>query len=102
MITGGQYIKKDGKVSYSKEYLKKAHKHSFKNMEEFKASTKGGCFCCLSIFDSTEETGWVEERDGKVTVLCPYCSVDSVIGDKSGYPIDEQFLKAMQKEWFGG
>jgi hypothetical protein len=34
------------------------------------------------------------------TALCPYCYTDSVLGDASGYPITEEFLKEMNKRWF--
>ena len=41
-------------------------------------------------------------EDGEeVTAICPHCGVDSVIGEKSGFPITQEFLKAMHKRWFG-
>jgi acetone carboxylase gamma subunit len=35
------------------------------------------------------------------TALCPYCGIDSVIGDKSGFPITKEFLEKMYQHWFG-
>jgi hypothetical protein len=33
--------------------------------------------------------------------ICPHCSIDAVIGSKSGLPInDPEFLKAMNEYWF--
>ena len=39
---------------------------------------------------------------GKIdgTALCPYCGIDSIIGESSGYPITAEFLKSMHERWF--
>lgn len=34
------------------------------------------------------------------TALCPRCGGESVIGDKSGYQINAQFLGLMNEAWF--
>jgi len=34
------------------------------------------------------------------TALCPHCGVDSVIGSAAGFPLTDEFLKAMHQEWF--
>ena len=34
------------------------------------------------------------------TAVCPYCGIDAVIGESSGYPITAEFLKRMRKRWF--
>lgn len=47
-----------------------------------------GCFHCLKVFD-TKELEWV---DFDLTALCPYCSIDAVIGESAGYPLTEEFL----------
>ena len=35
------------------------------------------------------------------TALCPYCGVDSVKCESSGYPITKEFLAEMRARWFG-
>ena len=40
----------------------------------------------------------VEDTDG--TALCPFCCIDSVIGDSSGFPITGKFLQEMHKRYF--
>ena len=48
------------------------------------------------------ETEWIDEIDGVgQTALCPKCNIDSVIGSKSEYPINRQFLELMRQHWFG-
>ena len=59
---------------------------------------KCGCFYCLQVFDPSEISEWVSDQDG--TAICPYCGVDSVIGEGSGYPITKEFLKRMRDHWF--
>ncbi len=75
-----------------------AHKYCENNKESLKGDSVCGCFYCLKIFSPTEITEWI--LDTKGTALCPYCSIDSVIGESSGYPITEEFLKKMKKHWF--
>lgn len=77
----------------NKAQLEAAHKFSFMNRDSLKASAKCGCFYCQTIFDPKEIVDWT---DGGQTALCPYCDIDSVIGDSSGYPITEAFLKEMR------
>lgn len=80
------------------DYIK-AHIHSFGNQKEIRQSQKCGCFHCLKTFDSAEIVEWIEDLSS-FTALCPYCCIDSVIGDKSGFPITEEFLKTMRDYWF--
>ena len=74
-----------------------AHKHSSKHRAELEKSEKCGCFFCLRIYSPSEIEDWT---DGENTAICPYCSVDSVIGDASGYPITKEFLQEMRNYWF--
>lgn len=83
------------------QYLKRAHKESFKNKESILRSQVCGCFSCLKTFAPGEVT-FREEMDGQQTAWCPYCDIDAVLGDATGYPITSDFLKEMKKEWFGG
>jgi hypothetical protein len=80
------------------DYMR-AHKHSSAHEYELWQSGWCGCFYCLEIFDREEITEWVNDEGGR-TALCPYCGIDSVIGDKSGYPIDKEFLGLMKNYWF--
>lgn len=75
-----------------------------------------GCFYCLSIFSPKEIQQWKKHRkaviqdkcgefdewivDDQFTAFCPYCGIDSVIGESSGYPITKEFLKKMKEHWF--
>lgn len=74
-----------------------AHKHSSNNHEEIKKSSNTGCFHCLVIEDKQNEYKLIDR--GR-TVLCPHCEIDSIIGSASGFPITEEFLKAMNQYYF--
>ncbi len=76
-----------------------AHKYSINNQEILQNDSVCGCFYCLQIFSPTKITDWIQDRSK--TALCPFCGVDSVIGESSGYPITKDFLEAMKKCWFG-
>ena len=75
-----------------------AHAFSINNEEALMKESKCGCFYCLEIFSPKEISEWVEDASG--TAVCPFCGIDSVIGESSGYPITKEFLEAMKKYWF--
>jgi len=60
-----------------------------------------GCFYCIKIFQPSEISDWIQDKEDK-TAVCPYCGIDSVIGDSSGYPITKDFLSKMNQYWFNG
>ena len=76
-----------------------AHQFSVNNRKQLGQSSVCGCFYCRKIFNPNEITEWIPEKSG--TALCPYCGIDSVIGESSGFPIAEQFLNKMNQYWFG-
>lgn len=69
--------------------LRAAHEAARFNKEILARDGKCGCFYCLRIFSSSEIEEWCPELDDgeKVTAICPYCGIDSVIGESSGFPI---------------
>ena len=75
-----------------------AHTHSIRHRRELEASEWCGCFYCLAVFKPGAIQQWLNEGDG--TALCPECSIDSVIGSASGYPITRDFLEGMHRRWF--
>jgi hypothetical protein len=78
--------------------LERAHKRSIYHRAEILGSGLCGCFGCLETFEPRVIEEWTDKGD---TALCPFCGIDSVIGDASGYPITEEFLTAMEARWFG-
>lgn len=65
---------------YTQDLLKKIHKYSYANKEEIIKSLFVGCFYCLRIFNPNEINEWVIDKPNQ-TALCPFCGIDSVIGD---------------------
>jgi hypothetical protein len=88
------------------ELLKDAHdayKFSHNHKAQLEKDSVCGCFYCKKIFDPSEINEWMIEDnpcDRLGTAVCPYCDIDSVIGESSGYPITEEFLSAMHRVWF--
>ena len=74
-----------------------AHRHSIRHRTEIEASATCGCFYCLETFPPSVVEVWV---DAGATALCPSCGIDSVIGDRSGYPVTTDFLARMRRHWF--
>jgi hypothetical protein len=78
--------------------LSEAHRHCKMHKEEIALSESCGCFHCLSVFSPGRVEAWC---DGGETALCPFCGVDAVIGDASGFAATEaQFLLTMKSRWF--
>ena len=87
-------------MKYSKEQLHAAHKISYANKTRLSVPQKCGCFYCLRFFSSEDIVDWsIDKPDW--TAICPYCGIDSVIGENDGYPLTEDFLEEMFEEWFG-
>lgn len=91
---------KGSNMRITKQLLKKAHRASFENEESIRKSKECLCFHCNNLFPPSEIQDWVNDAHGR-TALCPYCRIDSVIGDEAGYPFTEKFILAMNGYWFG-
>lgn len=89
-------------MKYRKDFLEGAHKHSIFNRKEILKSSLCGCFYCMQNFSPNEIEDWVDDDNLKgQTALCPKCGIDSVIGDSTPFPInDEIFLKEMYSYYF--
>jgi len=80
-----------------------AHKYSSNHMPQLKKDKLCGCFYCLRIFDPAEIEDWIIDDnpiDKHGTAICPYCGIDSVIGESSGFPLTTEFLQRMKTIWF--
>ncbi len=86
--------------SMEQKELEKAHSHSINNKTEILSSKVCGCFYCREMFVPTEIKNWVNDAK-QPTAQCPYCFIDSVIGDASGIKITKAFLEEMHNKWFG-
>lgn len=75
-----------------------AHTFSSNHRSELLKDHKCGCFSCLAIFNPEEISEWIDANND--TAICPYCGIDSIIGECSGYPITKEFLKQMNQFWF--
>lgn len=77
----------------------KAHRYSNNNREILDKSARCGCFYCLNIYSPHKIIAWTDNGE---TAICPYCGIDSIIGDASGVLLSMEFLTTMYKTWFGG
>lgn len=70
---------------------------SMKNKALLGISSKAGCYSCCKVFLANEIKEYTDDGE---TALCPYCSVDAVVGDASGYLVTEDNLRIASKYWF--
>lgn len=82
------------------EDLENAHKLSAENKEQIAKSSLCGCFSCCKIFTPDKIEDWIQEKNGKESAICPYCYSDTILGNASNYPVNENFLRAMNERWF--
>lgn len=75
-----------------------AHKFSSNHKDQLLKDSKCGCFYCLRIFKPDEIKVWVKDISG--TATCPYCGVNSIIGESSNQLITKEFLEKMHSHWF--
>jgi hypothetical protein len=74
-----------------------AHIHASGHRDELSTSAQCGCFFCFRKFAFADITRWTDKNQ---TALCPKCGIDAVLGDASGFPIDDRFLRRMHSHWF--
>lgn len=91
-----RFIKTIGEDLYRD--ILKAQNFSINNKSALlKDQQQCGCYYCLTIFSSTEIKEWTDYDN---TAICPYCKIDSVIGESSGFPITKEFLTRMRERYF--
>jgi hypothetical protein len=92
-------IVENNRMTFDRQTLDDAHRHSIRNRSEVYGSSQCGCFYCLRTFPPAEIGRWLTEGDG--TAIGPHCDIDAVLGSASSLPVtDEAFLKAMNEHWF--
>lgn len=77
--------------------LEAAHKASSLHRTAIEASEVVGCFYCLKTYSPRKIEDWCDDDQ---TALCARCSIDSVIGSASGWPLTPEFLREMHRHWF--
>lgn len=80
------------------KHLNIAHTCARQNKGELIRSRICGCFYCQEIFSPTIIKEYTDNND---TAICPFCHIDSIVGDASGFDITPQFLRLMYQRWFG-
>ncbi len=97
------YSAESGDILNNPTYF--AHYYSANHKPELEKDSVCGCFYCRKIFTPSEIKEWVmadNPIDRRGTAICPYCGVDAVLGESSGFPITRDFLSEMRKRWFFG
>jgi hypothetical protein len=86
-----------------------AYRYISNNWLQVQGSTLCGCCKCVQIFRADEIVGWtgldidnVEDPQAveRQTAMCPKCGSEAVLADKSGFPINLDFLGRMNEAWF--
>lgn len=82
--------------------LRAAHASSIFHRAALEASGICGCFQCLRNFAPGQIGEWTDDNRPRAewTALCPFCGIDAVIGDASGFTPETAFLTAMNRYWF--
>lgn len=70
---------------------------AMKNKKLIQQSNNAGCFKCLKIFPTNEVKDYTDNGE---TVLCPYCGIDSVVGDMCGFNLSVDALKSANAFWY--
>ena len=84
-----------------KDYIVVGQYISFNNRQKILKSRECGCYYCLKQFFVMQITQWWDEDENGIgqTAVCPFCWIDSVIGDDT-INITEKLLKEMREYWF--
>ena len=78
-------------TTYNQDIIIDSHDHTIRHKTEILQSDICGCFYFITTFRPIDIIEWT---DDKQTALCPNCGIDSVIGEKSGFPVSYiEYLK---------
>lgn len=77
--------------------IDEAARFALRNRAQLAASTQAACYHCRERFPPAEVLDWTDQGE---TAVCPRCGVDTVIGNASGFPLDERTLAALYARWF--
>jgi len=66
--------------------------------KELENSTICACFYCCEVFRFKDIKAWTDSGE---TAICPYCHIDSVIGNSTGLVINQGFLRKVMRKCFG-
>lgn len=74
--------------------------HSYTRENAYSLFLKQECVCiyCKKRFDSSQIIEQTILHGG--SSLCPYCEIDSVIGEISGYDLNDKFIEVMYEYFF--
>jgi hypothetical protein len=77
-----------------------ASRLSLNNLQQLKDSKWAGCYFCLTIFEASMVTDFTCSTD--TSGICPYCFIDSVLGDMISFKINQENLLQLKQYWFSG
>ncbi len=88
--------------------LERLHDFASNNRFAYSGSSTAGCFYCCEMWEPSgtaiaEFCGCdheAEDEIGNATIICPFCSIDSVITSIDAGEITEELLTALNEYWF--
>ena len=86
------------KKAKSKLDFFKAHEFTMDNYQMLFAKQECVCIYCKKRFMSNEIKDYTYSKSG--VALCPFCEIDSVIGEYSGFELSKEFIDKMHKIFF--
>ncbi|MFW5891121.1 MAG: hypothetical protein ACOCUI_02780 [bacterium] len=78
--------------------LLEAHKYTYNNGHLLFVKQECVCIYCKERFSSDKIFQHTYSQNG--TALCPYCWIDSVIGEISGFNLTDNFIEVMNEYFF--
>ena len=85
-----------GARAWAEDRFERAWEASYHAWRYLRQSERCGCYCCARTFPAA-----AAGTHAGGPAVCPYCGIDAVLPDAAGFPIDRDFLLAMQHRWFG-
>ncbi|MES1954185.1 hypothetical protein SAHY_06373 [Salinisphaera hydrothermalis EPR70] len=78
--------------------MHRLHAMSTQHREQILRSRVLGCFVCVTRFEVSAVDTWWDPDDHGIgqTATCPYCGLDTVIGDAMGVELTDDLLSALE------
>lgn len=80
-------------------YYEDIHQHVYGNKKEIDDSTMCICINCGKRYKANLVKDFKLEDDYNVTAICPYCDEFTVLGDSSGYELEDDEVSRIKNIW---
>lgn len=88
-------------MKYTDKQFPDIYKHTKNNELDILQSKTCSCLFCQQNYSARKVSEWNTDKNNQMSAVCPECGMDAVVGDASGYVLDDDDIETLHKTYFG-